>query len=197
MRAKEDMHRRFKVDVTLLAERINRKYRRRNLKIVVQDVVNQRNVGDVCADGFISLLRDEIMDKGMGNITFLDKEKRGDADYILGGEFVRLALSGASSPAGEDSRDEQRLRVTFTDVKTGDVDFEGSVIATRRDFAPSLLGATFVLSGRLEEMSKEHLTATNDYVRMEFSLVDPDSTIVAWTDAGEVSITTNKSILYY
>ena len=195
-RIKASMRVRFKADISLLAGQINNKYRRRNIKIVVQEVVNQRNVGNVCADGFVSLLRDEIMAKGMGNITFLEGDRREDADYVLGGEFSKLSLSGASAQSGDDSRDEQKLRVTFADAATGDVDFEASVVATKADFVPSL-GATFVLSGRLDEISKEHLTATDDYVRMEFRLVDPDSTVVKWIGGADVAITTNKTILYY
>lgn len=195
-RVKEAMHRRFKGDIAMLASRIDGKYRRRNVKIAVKEVVNRRNVGDVCADGFISLLRDKIMSGGMGNITFLDWDKRSEADLILGGEFYKAGLSGTGSPSGEDSRDEQRLRVTLTDAETGDVDFESSVIATSHDFAPSI-GATYILSGRLEEISKDRYSATDDYVRLEFTVVDPDSTLVRWTDSSEIAITTNKSVLYY
>ena len=195
-RMKETMHQRFKGDIALLASRVDAKYSRRNVKIAVREVANQRNVGDVCADGFISLLRDKLVSDGMGNITFLDWDKRSEADYILGGEFSKTGLSGGGSPSGEDSRDEQRLRVTFTDAETGDVDFESSVIATSRDFAPSIW-ATYILSGRLEEISKDHYSSTDDYVRIEFTVVDPDSTLVRWTGSSEIAITTNKPVLYY
>lgn len=194
-RAKEAMHHKFKSDVLLLSEQISKKYCRRNIKIAVQPVTNQRNVGDVCADGFISLLRDKIIDNGMGNITFVDVGSRDNVDYLLGGEFVKVGLSGAEAPFGEDSHDEQKLRVMLTDAKTRDIDFEASLTATSRDFAPSL-GATYVLKGRLEEMSKSHYASTDDYVRMEFSLVDPDSTFVKWTGFVELAITHNESILY-
>lgn len=195
LRAKESMHRKFKSDVLLLAEQVSKKYRRRNIKIAVQSVRNQRNVGNVCADGFISLLRDEIMANGMGNITFVDVGSRDNVDYLLGGEFVKIGLSGADAPSGEDSRDEQKLHVTLTDAKTGDIDFEASLTATSRDFAPSL-GATYVLKGSLEEMSRSHYSSTDDYMRMEFNLVDPDSTLVKWTGFVELAITHNESILY-
>lgn len=195
-RVKEAMHRRFKGDIAMLASRIDGKYRRRNVKIAVAPVMNQRNVGDVCADGFVALLRDRIVSEGMGNITFLDWGKRSEADYILGGELAKVGLSGSATPSGEDSLDEQRLRVTFTDVETGDVDFECSVIVTSRDFAPSI-GASYVFSGKLEDISKDRYSATDDYVRMEFSVVDPDSTHVKWTKASEIAVTTNKPVLYY
>ena len=196
-RVKKAMRDRFKGDIAMLASRIEMKYRRRNVKIAVEQVTNQKNVGDVCADGFISLLRDKIVSGGMGNISFVDSKKKSDADYILGGEFSRQALSGTGSRPGEDSLDEQRLRITLTDVETGDVDFESSVIATSDDFAPSVEGATYVLSGKLEEISKDRYSATDDCVRIEFSVVDPDSTVVKWMGSSEILISTNKSVLYY
>ena len=198
-RAKIRMHSRFKGSVAKLAPDIIKKYRRYNVKIAVNPVVNGGNVENVCADGFISLLRDEIVSRGMGNITFIDPSKSADADYILGGEFSKQELSASGSPSGEDSRYEQRLRVTITDAKTGVVNFEVAVIATEQDFAPSSHPelAIYILNGSLSEVSKDLYYATDRCVLMEFKLVDLDTTKEEWNKSVDIHKKTNKPIEYH
>jgi len=196
-RQRKRMHEALKGELKYIAGRILRSalFRGRNSKIAVVDPKVSSNLKGLNADGFISLLRDEIMAAGSGNITFLSSDKAQDADLLLKSDFTAFSMTNETADGNREPNADLNLRVMFESPVTGESQFEVSVPARRKLFDFSL-DATFILSGELNVMTKETSAMTDDYVRMGFNIIDPDTSLHRWEGACEVSVTTRKSILY-
>ena len=191
------MHEAFKGQLKFLAEKIVKSamFRGRNVQIAVMPPDVSAHLKGINADGFISLLRDEIAASSSGNITFLPSNKAGDADYLLRGNFTAFSMTDEVASGGKEPNADMNLRIMFVEPSTGESCFEVSVAARKKLFDPSL-DATLVLSGELNDLAKETPSTREDYVRMGFIVVDPDTSTHKFEAACEISRTTLKPIYY-
>ena len=197
VRQRKRMHEALKGELKYIAERILRSalFRGRNSKVVVVNPNVASNLKGLNADGLISLLRDEIIAASSGNVTFLSSGKAQDADWLLKSDFTAFSMTDEAADGNRQPNADLNLRVMFESPVTGESQFEVSVPVSRKLFDFSL-DATFILSGELNVMTNETSAMTDDYVRMGFNIIDPDTTLHRWEGACEVSVTTHKSILY-
>ena len=183
-RRKKLLHGALKGEIRYLAGRVVRAaiFRNQEIRIAVMPVAYEHGE-KVNADALISLLRDEVVQQGGGRFVFLSPERAADADYLLKG-----SLSAFDS--------DMKLRIQFE--KPGDVGvpcFEASMPVQKKVFDVSL-DATYILSGELNVLTRETRGYTDDYVRMGFNIVDPETTLHKWEVACEISTTSYKPVLY-
>ena len=114
---------------------------------------------------------------------FLSRERAVDADYLLKG-----SLSAFDT--------DMNLRIIFEKADAAGVPcFEASMPVGKKAFDISL-DATYILSGELNVLTRETRGCTDDYVRMGFNIVDPETTLHKWEVACDISTTSYKSVLY-
>ncbi len=196
-RKRKKMHEAFKDQLRYLAGKIVKSamFKGRNVQIAVMPPDVSAHLKGINADGFVALLRDEIVALSSGNITFLPSDKAGDANYLLRGNFTAVSMTDEVANGGKEPNADMNLRIMFVEPSTGESCFEVSLAARKKLFDPSL-DATLILSGELNVITRETPSMTEDYVRMGFNVVDPDTSIHKWEGACEISATNLKSILY-
>ena len=137
----------------------------------------------VNADALVSLLRDEIVLQGDGRFVFLSPDRAGDADYLLRGSLTAFDA-------------DLNLRIVFEKPDAVGVPcFEASMPVRKKAFDVSL-DATYILAGELNVLTRETRGYTDDYVRMGFNVVDPETRLHKWEVACDISTTSYKSVLY-
>ena len=196
-RKRKQMHESLKGQLKYLAERIVKSalFRGRNVRIAVMPPDVSAHLKGINADGFIALMRDEIAVANSGNITFLSSDKAAEADYLMRGSFTAFSMTDEVGNPGKEPNADMNLRIMFVEPSASESCFEVSVAARKKLFDPSL-DATLVLSGELNVITRETPSMTDDYVRMGFNIVDPDTATHRWEGACEMSATNYKSILY-
>ena len=139
-------------------------------------------------------LREELFSQSGGRITFLSKDRAQEADYIINGGLI--CPDGSSVSLDGSQNGDMFLRVAFERTSSpGETCFEASV-PVREKLFDSTLDATYILSGELNVLTRETPSFTDDFVRMGFNIVNPDTKLHVWEGACEISATTHKSILY-
>ncbi len=196
-RKQKQMHEALKGQLKYLAERIVKSamFRGRNVQVAVMPPDVSAHLKGINADGFIALLRDEIVASSSGNITFLSSDKAADADYLLRGNFTAFSMTDEVGNPGKEPNADMNLRIMFVEPSSSESCFEVGVVARKKLFDPSL-DATLILSGELNVITRETPSMTDDYVRMGFNIVDPDSGTHRWEGACEISAANYKSVLY-
>ena len=196
-RKRKRMHETFRGQLKFLAEKTVKSamFRGRNVQIAVMPPDVSAHLKGINADGFIALLRDEIAASSSGNITFLPSNKAADADYLLRGNFTAFSMTDEVANGGKEPNADMNLRIMFVEPSTGESCFEVSLAARKKLFDPSL-EATLILSGELNDLAKETPSTREDYVRMGFIVVDPDTSTHKFEAACEISRTTLKPIYY-
>ena len=196
-RKRKRMHETFKDQLKYLAGKIVKSamFRGRNVQVAVMPPDVSAHLKGINADGFIALLRDEIVASSSGNITFLPSDKAADADYLLRGNFTAFSMTDEEAKSGKEPNADMNLRIMFVEPSTGESCFEVSLAARKKLFDPSL-DATLILSGELNVITRETPSMTEDYVRMGFNIVDPDTSTHKYETACEISVMNPKSILY-
>ena len=191
------MHEALKGELKFLAERIVKSvlFRGRNVRVAVMPSDVSSHLKGVNADGFIELLRDEIMEASSGNITFISGDKASEADYLLRGNFSAFSMTDEVARDGKGPNADMNLRIMFVEPSASESCFEVKVPVRRKLFDPSL-DATLILSGELNVITRETPSMTDDYVRMGFNIINPDTGTHVWEGACEVSATNYKSVLY-
>ena len=180
-----------------LAEKIVKSamFRGRNVQIAVMPSDVSAHLKGIHADSFIELLRDEIAAASSGNITFLPSNKVDGADYFLRGRFTALSMTDEVASGGKEPNADMNLRIMFEDPSTGECCFERSLKVRKKLFDPSL-EATLILSGELNDIARETPSTREDYVRIGFNIVDPDTSTHKYETACEISAITYKPIYY-
>ncbi|MBQ6007902.1 MAG: hypothetical protein IJL17_05140 [Kiritimatiellae bacterium] len=196
-RNRKRMHEVFKDQLRYLAGKIVKSamFRGRNVQIAVMPPDVSAHLKGINADGFIALLRDEIAASCSGNITFLPGNKAGDADYLLRGNFTAFSMTDEVASGGKEPNADMNLRIMFVEPSSGESCFEVSLPARKKLFDPSL-DATLILSGELNDIARETPSTREDYVRMGFNIVDPDTSTHRYETACEISATTYKPVYY-
>ena len=191
------MHEALKGELKYLGERVVKSalFRGRNVRVAVMPPDVSPHLKGVNADGFIELLRDEIMEASSGNITFLSGDKASEADYLLRGHFSAFSMTDEVARDGKGPNADMNLRIMFVEPSASESCFEVKVPVRRKLFDPSL-DATLILSGELNVITRETPSMTDDYVRMGFNIINPDTATHVWEGACEVSATNYKSVLY-
>lgn len=139
-------------------------------------------------------LREELFSQSDGRITFLSQDRVREADYIINGGLVCHDSSSASLDGSPNC--DMLLRVAFERASSpGETCFEASV-PVREKLFDSALDATYILSGELNVLTRETPSFTDDFVRMGFNIINPDTKLHVCEGACEISATTHKSILY-
>ena len=159
---------------------------------IEMDALGERNG----ADGILSLLRAEIVGMSGGRFVFLSREKVDAADYLLKGSLVSVDTGEGVGKNGGKTGTDLNLRIVFEKPAAAGIPcFEISMPVQRKVFAASL-DATCILSGELNVLTRETPSQTDDFVRMGFNIIDPDTRLHMWEGACEISVTSYKSILY-
>lgn len=174
----------IKGELKYLAGRVVRAaiFRNPETRIAVMPVAQGRGE-KVDAEALVSLLRDEIVLQGGGRFVFLSPERGGDADYLLKGSLSAFET-------------DMNLRIVFEKPDVAGVPcFEASMPVRKNAFDVST-DATYILSGELNVLTRETRGYTDDYVRMGFNVVDPETTLHKWEVACDISTTSYKSVLY-
>ena len=191
------MHEALKEQLRDLAGKIVKSamFKGRNVQIAVMPPDVSAHLKGINADGFVELLRDEIVALSRGNITFLPSDKAGDANYLLRSNFTAFSMTDEVAIGGKEPNADMNLRIMFVEPSTGESCFEENLAARKKLFDPSSK-AKLILSGELNDLARETPSAREDYARMGFNIVDPKTGTHKYETACEISFINPKSILY-